>query len=286
MQSAEAGLHPDHAAEQVGGSDPGLAEEVEVASRRRGRGLPGPGRWRHWPAGRRMRGQTGRRPGWRFPGFQGWRRRTGRRWAAGEWRAGAGQARRRRGDARFRAPRRPRREPERGEATQQGVLAPSEAPRPRQTTASSRKKVWMRNSTPIQRPSGIDHPRMQLIVEGQAYGAGYSTFVSGTERNWGQVGEVCAIQPMRPTAGRVGVARNPGAVRNELAGARSRMLLGDAHHRGIISLAHAARLPRGWRPGLPATGCARRCSMCWLRALRARRFWICMPGRERWASRR
>ena len=33
MQQAEAGLHPHHAAQQVGGCDPGLVEELDVAAR-------------------------------------------------------------------------------------------------------------------------------------------------------------------------------------------------------------------------------------------------------------
>ena len=32
MQDGQTGLHPDHAADQVGGGDPGLADEVEIAA--------------------------------------------------------------------------------------------------------------------------------------------------------------------------------------------------------------------------------------------------------------
>ena len=39
---------------------------------------------------------------------------------------------------------------------------------PRQTSASRGKKTWTRISTPIQRPSGIDQPRIVSIVEGRA----------------------------------------------------------------------------------------------------------------------
>src|ERR1039458_5169268 len=38
----------------------------------------------------------------------------------------------------------------------------SDALNPRQTRASNGKKAWTRTSTPIQRPRGIDQPRMQL----------------------------------------------------------------------------------------------------------------------------
>src|ERR1035441_3542785 len=38
----------------------------------------------------------------------------------------------------------------------------SEALNPKQTRASNGKKAWTRTSTPIQRPKGIDQPRMQL----------------------------------------------------------------------------------------------------------------------------
>ena len=38
MEQSEAGLHPDHAAQQVGRSDPGLVEEMDVAARAQKRG--------------------------------------------------------------------------------------------------------------------------------------------------------------------------------------------------------------------------------------------------------
>ena len=44
-----------------------------------------------------------------------------------------------------------------------GVGPGSVAARPRHTTASMRKKVWTRSSTPIQRPSGNDQPRIRTL---------------------------------------------------------------------------------------------------------------------------
>src|ERR1035437_2724517 len=45
-------------------------------------------------------------------------------------------------------------------------VTPSEPLSARQTAARSGEKTWMRNSTPIQRPSGIDQPRIQNDCRG------------------------------------------------------------------------------------------------------------------------
>ena len=55
---------------------------------------------------------------------------------------------------------------------------------------------------------------------------------------------------------------------------------------GSVPFSHAGRLRRGLPPGPPATGCAKPSSTCWRPGLRERPFWICMPDRARWESRR
>jgi hypothetical protein len=50
--------------------------------------------------------------------------------------------------------------------------APTALEKSRQTTASITKKVWMRISTPIQRPNGIDQPRIHIDCSHCAHGEG------------------------------------------------------------------------------------------------------------------
>ena len=52
------------------------------------------------------------------------------------------------------------------------------------------------------------------------------------------------------------------------------------------SRSRTLQAPPALPPGPPATGCAKPSSTCSRRASRAQRFWICMPARVRWESKR
>ncbi len=76
------------------------------------------------------------------------------------------------------------------------------APSARQTSASSGKKAWTRISTPIQRPSGIDQPRMsRLYRAGARYAELAMRIIAGTFRS--RTLEAPAGLATRPTSDRL-----------------------------------------------------------------------------------